>query len=76
MRGLVITDATEPCGSSTNRQPSPLVAVVPSWLGRLPTMTQPDLSIVSAVVSPIPPGHCGRWRGMVANVTSFLVVGL
>ena len=50
----------------------PWCAVVPSWLGRLPTITQPAFSIVIAVVSPTPPGHCGRWRGMLANRVSCL----
>ncbi len=38
-------------------------------------MTQPDFSMVIAVVSPTPPGHCGRCRGMAANSDSFLVAG-
>ena len=43
MFGPVQTAASWPFGSSTKRQPCPLVRVVPSWLGVLPTMTQPAL---------------------------------
>ena len=56
-----------PFGSSTSRQPGPLVAVVPSRLGVLPTMTQPDRSMVIAVDSPTPPGHCGSDCGRRAS---------
>ena len=56
-----------PSGSSTSMQPSPLVAVVPSVLGVLPTITQPVSSIVIAVVSPTPPGHAASWCGRRAN---------
>src|SRR6516164_6600080 len=52
--------ASRPLASSTSRQPLLLVRVVPSLLGVLPTMTQPALSIVIAVVSPTPPGALRR----------------
>src|SRR5271154_5519510 len=71
---IVLT--TLPLGSSTMRQPGPLVVVVPSALGALPTITHPVLSIVIAVVRPTPPGQLARLRGSVAKVDSFLVVGL
>src|ERR1700733_16192025 len=74
--GPAMVPATLPFASSTIRQPGPLVFVVPSWLGRLPTITQPDLSMVIAVVRPTPPGHCGRLRGTAANSDSFFVAGL
>ena len=48
------------------RQPAPLVLVVPSALGALPTMTHPVFSMVIAVVRPTPPGHpreIARQRG-------------
>ena len=67
---------TLPFGSSTSRQPGPLVPVVPSWLGVLPTMIQPVFSMVNAVDSPMPPGQDARWRGMVASVVSLRVLGL
>ena len=70
-----MVDATLPCGSSTIRQPAPLVPVVPSLLGVLPTITQPDLSIVIAVERPMPPGHSFRSRGTVANTVICLVSG-
>ena len=73
---LAIMLATLPLASSTIRQPGPLVRVVPSALGALPTITQPDLSMVIAVVRPIPPGQPARLRGSEAKVVSFLVVGL
>ena len=73
---LAMTLATLPLASSTMRQPGPLVPVVPSALGALPTITQPDLSIVIAVVRPTPPGHPARLRGSEAKVVSFFVVGL
>jgi len=76
MLSPAIVPATLPLGSSTIRQPAPLVAVVPSALGALPTMTHPDLSMVIAVVRPTPPGHPARSRGSAAKVDSFLVVGL
>ena len=41
----------------TIRQPACAVAAVPSVVGRLPTMTNPDFSATSAVVRPTPPGH-------------------
>jgi hypothetical protein len=37
-------------------------------LGALPTITQPLLSIVIAVLNPTPPGHCGNFCGNCANV--------
>lgn len=67
MFGLVHVVATFPCGSSTIRQPAPLDEVVPSLLGVLPTITQPDLSIVIAVDRPTPPGQVFSSRGIVAN---------
>ena len=76
IKSPAIVPATLPLASSTMRQPAPLVPVVPSALGALPTMTQPDLSMVIAVVRPTPPGHCARSRGNAAKVVSFLVVGL
>jgi len=51
------------------------VRVVPSVLFVLPTMTQPEVSIVIAVESPTPPGQPGIWRGSVAKVVAFFVVG-
>ena len=71
-----IVPATLPLASSTMRQPAPLVPVVPSALGALPTMTQPLLSMAIAVDRPTPPGHPARSRGSAAKVVSFLVVGL
>src|SRR5579871_2710349 len=71
-----MTPATLPLESSTMRQPAPLVAVVPSALGALPTITQPDFSIVIAVDRPTPPGQPLRSRRSAAKVVSFLVVGL
>ena len=54
-----------PLASNTSMQPSPLVAVVPSVLGVLPTITQPLLSMAIAVLRPTPPGQslsfCGTW---------------
>src|ERR1700728_279983 len=76
MLGPVHTVASWPLASSTIRQPAPLVAVVPSVLGVLPTMTQPLLSIVIAVVRPTPPGHCARFCGNLAKVKVFFVDGL
>ena len=64
-----------PCGSSTMRQPSPLVAVVPSRLGRLPTITQPLFSTAIAVVMPTPPGHRSSVCGTTANGASVCVAG-
>ena len=75
MFGLTIVDATLPCESSTIRQPAPLVPVVPSLLGVLPMITQPDLSIVIAVERPMPPGHSFRSRGTVAKSVSSFVSG-
>ena len=76
MPSLAMMLATLPLASSTIRQPGPLVPVVPSALGALPTITQPVLSMVIAVVSPIPPGQPARLRGSDAKVVSFLVDGL
>ena len=56
------------------RHPWPLVFVVPSWLGRLPTITHPDFSMVIAAVRPTPPGQCSRLRGIAAKSVSFLVL--
>ena len=56
-----------PLGSSTRRQPSPLVAVVPSLLGVLPTIIQPVFSMVIAVLRPTPPGQSGRDWGSFAS---------
>ena len=70
------TAASLPLASNTSRQPSPLVAVVPSVLGVLPTMTQPLLSMVIAVVRPTPPGHCGSCCGSSANNEVVWVAGL
>ena len=71
-----MTPATLPCESRMRRQPAPFVLVVPSSLGSLPTMTQPVFSMVIAVVSPMPPGHCGKCRGSSANTDSFLRRGI
>ena len=76
MSGPVQVATSSPVGLMTSRQPSPLVLVVPSLLGVLPTMTQPVLSIVMAVVRPTPPGQAGRWRGTWAKSVVCLVVGL
>ena len=76
MLGPAMVPATLPCASSTIRQPWPFVFVVPSWLGRLPTITHPDFSMVIAVVSPTPPGHCGRLRGIAANGLSCFTAGV
>src|ERR1700722_3638652 len=65
-----------PLESNTKRQPLPLVAVVPSVLGGLPTITQPLLNMVIAVVRPMPPGHCGRACGSLANRVVDRVEGL
>src|SRR5260370_37269804 len=46
-----------PCASSTIRHPAPTVAIVPSVVGKLPTITHPVLSTTHAVVSPTPPGQ-------------------
>ena len=59
MSGPAQVSTSWPLASSTSRQPLPLVRVVPSLLGVLPTITQPLFSMVIAVVSPTPPGHCG-----------------
>ena len=75
--GPVHTVAGLPLLSKTIRQPGPLVVVVPSLLGVLPTITQPLLSIVIAVASsPTPPGHCARSCGSFAKVKVFRVDGL
>src|SRR5208282_461253 len=76
MFGPVQVAASWPFESNTSRQPSPLVRVVPSVLGVLPTITQPLLSIVMAVVKPTPPGHCRRFWGTFANNVVFFVDGL
>src|SRR5271170_5863768 len=76
MLGPVQTVASWPLLSNTIRQPGPLVPVVPSLLGVLPTMIQPLFSIVIAVVRPTPPGHCGNCLGNLAIIVVFLVVGL
>ncbi len=65
-----------PFASNTTRQPAPLVRVVPSLLGVLPTITKPLFSIVMAVVRPMPPGHCGRFCGSFANSAVAFVAGL
>src|SRR5271170_6703083 len=70
------TVVSRPLESNTSRQPGPLVAVVPSVLGVEPTITQPVLSIVIAVVSPIPPGHCERFCDNLANSVVDREVGL
>src|SRR5450631_2060122 len=54
---LVMVSRTLPAASNTNRQPAFAVAAVPSRVGRLPTITQPDLSTARAVVNPTPPGQ-------------------
>ena len=56
-----------PDASSTARQPGPFVDVVPSRLGALPTITQPDFSTAIAAVSPTPPGQFGIVWGSRAN---------
>src|SRR5277367_313456 len=43
--------------SSTSRHPAWAVSDIPSVVGRLPTITHPDLSTARAVVRPIPPGQ-------------------
>ena len=52
-----IVSTTVPLLLSTKRHPACAVAAVPSAVGRLPTITQPDLSTTKAVVKPTPPGH-------------------
>ena len=64
-----------PSGENTMRQPSPLVAVVPSRLGVEPTITQPVFSMAIEVVSPTPPGHCDIAWGSLANSIVCLVEG-
>ena len=44
-------------------------------LGRLPTITQPERSIVIAAVSPTPPGQPARCCGMLANRLIVCVAG-
>src|SRR4029077_21184714 len=46
-----------PFASSTIRHPAPTVAIVPSVVGRLPTITHPVRNTTNAVVSPTPPGQ-------------------
>ena len=65
-----------PLASRTSREPSPLVRVVPSVLGMLPTISHPLLSIVIAVVKPMPTGFCGKRDGSSASSEIFLVTGL
>ncbi len=65
-----------PFASITSRQPAPFVPVVPSLLSVLPTITQPLLSMIIAVVRPTPPGHCGRCPGSLANSVVCLTDGL
>src|ERR1700722_4226802 len=76
MSGPDHTAESLPLASNTSRQPSPLVVVVPSLLGVLPTMIQPVFNMVIAVVIPTPPGHCARVRGTCANNVVRFVVGL
>ena len=75
MSGPAHTAASWPSAFSTKRQPLPLVRVVPSLLGVLPTMIQPLFSIVIAVVKPTPPGHPARPRGNLAKRLVFPVAG-
>src|SRR5271154_3633305 len=70
------TVASCPLASKTSMQPGPLVAVVPSLLGVLPTITQPLLSTVIAVLRPTPPGHCGRFCGNLAKSVVEWLAGL
>src|SRR5271168_477604 len=70
------TVASWPLASNTSMQPGPLVAVVPSLLGVLPTITQPLLSTAIAVLRPMPPGHCGRFCGNLAKSVTDRVDGL
>ena len=65
-----------PFASSTSKPPAPRVRVVPSVLGALPTMSQPLLSIIIAVLKPTPPGHAGKFCGSCANVVICFVAGL
>src|SRR5450755_1339158 len=60
-----MTSRTWPQGSSTKSSPGFIVADVPSAVGRLPTITHPERSATSAVVSPTPPGT--ERAGIVAN---------
>jgi hypothetical protein len=43
--------------SRTIRHPACMLAELPFLVGRLPTITNPLLSVTSAVVRPRPPGH-------------------
>src|SRR5271170_1817826 len=70
------TVVSRPLESNTSMQPGPLVAVVPSVLGVEPTITQPLLSMVMAVLKPMPPGHCGSLCGSLAKRDVALVDGL
>src|SRR5664279_1062748 len=54
---LVMVSRTLPAASNTSRQPAFAVAAVPSRVGRLPTITHPDLRTARAVVNPTPPGQ-------------------
>ncbi len=75
MSAPVMVPATLPAESSTIRQPRPKVFVVPSVLGALPTITQPDFSITIAVERPTPPGQPSRVCGKVAKVVICWVAG-
>ena len=55
--GPEIVSTTVSDGSTTRRQPACMLAEVPSFVGRLPTMTQPLRNATSAVVRPNPPGQ-------------------
>src|SRR5215469_8689658 len=64
---------TLPQWSRMIRQPALAVGDMPFLVGRLPTTTQPSCRMLSAVVSPTPPGQeLGRldWV-MVANTLTF-----
>src|SRR5215472_14123251 len=64
---------TLPQWSRTIRQPALAVGDMPFLVGRLPTTTQPSCRMLSAVVSPTPPGQeLGRldWL-MVAKTLTF-----
>ena len=65
-----------PFESRTIKPPTPLVRVVPSVLGVLPTITHPLFNIPMAVLNPTPPGHPGSFWGSCANNVTFLVCGL
>src|SRR5260370_40441080 len=46
-----------PFASSTIKHPAPTVSIIPSVVGKLPTITHPVRSTTNAVVSPTPPGQ-------------------